>query len=83
MAVCFRCDRCGKIMEDIPIKEQPRKSVCMGVTTICKGESDDKPEVVSRSIYKDLCADCCFGLETVIFKYMEEKGENNEEKAIR
>lgn len=76
MARCIRCDRCGKIMEEIPIgEENARKNIEFKVTTAYMPASGKelKDVVVRRNFDKDLCSDCCWGLENVIFKYMEEK----------
>lgn len=70
MARCFRCDRCGKIMIEIPFgEENARKTLEVKVITTYNDI------INTRRIEHDLCSDCCFGLESAIVKYMhmEEK----------
>lgn len=68
MARCIRCDRCGKIMEEVPIgEENARKTLDLKVITMYNNISK------TRWITKDLCSDCCWGLVSAISKYMGEK----------
>lgn len=72
MATCIRCDKCGKIMEEIPVgQEEARKVVRIETQTIFTSKPGDKGRITSsRSISKDLCNDCCWKLETAIFEFM-------------
>lgn len=68
MARCIRCDKCGKIMNEMPIgEENARKTLELKVITMYNNISN------TRWIMKDLCSDCCFGLESIITKYMVEE----------
>lgn len=68
MARCIRCDRCGKIMDEVPVgEENARKNIEFRVTTAYNNI------INRRNFEKDLCSDCCFGLESIITKYMVEE----------
>lgn len=75
MATCIRCDKCGKIMEEIPVgQEEARKVIRIETQSIFTSKPGDKGRITSsRSFHKDLCSDCCWGLVSAISKYMGEK----------
>ena len=78
MATCIRCDKCGKIMEEIPVgKEEARKVVRIETQSIFTSKPGDKGRITSsRSIHKDLCSDCCWSLQMAILEFMHPSKEN-------
>lgn len=76
MAICRKCDRCGKIMAEYNGKER-RFQVSIQSRSLGGNEANPNRPVEHPIIVKDFCEDCYFEFRNMIRRFGKDEKEKD------